>query len=119
MPRGTKMPRGEMYYQTTSLRDFPRDYGTIDEGGIHPLVQRVMEEEEDFLSSPSGSPRFSRRSTRRELKKFRDTTSRRVPLRSTASWSPDLSRPGSTGECVNSESFLGSFCARKSSLPVC
>ncbi|XP_042864430.1 protein SSUH2 homolog isoform X3 [Penaeus japonicus] len=92
------MPRGDMYYQTTPLRDFPRDYGTIDEGGIHPLVQRVMDEEEDFLSSsPSGSPRFSRRSTRRELKKFRDTTSRRVPLRSTSSWSPDLSRPGSTG----------------------
>lgn len=59
----------------------------------HLAVDRLIEEEENLFHSPLGSPRFSRRRDRRNLKKFRDSTSRSSrPPRSfgVSAWSPDV-----------------------------
>ncbi|XP_071521477.1 uncharacterized protein [Panulirus ornatus] len=90
------MHRSEIFYPAEVIKDYQRDYGSLEEASLHPLVHRIMEEEEDFLaSSPSSSPRFSRRGNRREIKKYRETTSRRTPLRGPGSWSPEMARPAS------------------------
>ncbi|XP_064089291.1 uncharacterized protein LOC135203494 [Macrobrachium nipponense] len=89
------MSRNELFYPPTKAQQ-GLEYVSIEESSLHPLVHRIMQEEEDFLPpSPSSSPRFSRRSNRRDLKKFRDTTSRRHPLRGPGSWSPEMSRTSS------------------------
>lgn len=91
------MPRSEIFFPPDAVKDYPPDYGPLEEAALHPLVSRVMDEDEelDGGSSPVNSPRFSRRGTRRELKKFRDSTSRRTPSRGAGSWSPDVTRPAS------------------------
>lgn len=85
------MYRSEIFIDKELQKDNSLDYGSLNEAGMHPLVSRVLEEEEEFGGSPINSPRFSRRGNRRELKKFRESTSRRNPLRGPGSWSPEVS----------------------------
>ncbi|MPC90661.1 hypothetical protein E2C01_085658 [Portunus trituberculatus] len=100
------MPRSEIFFPADAVKDYPPDY-SLDEAALHPLVHRVLEEDDELSgdSSPVNSPRFSRRGTRRELKKFRESTSRRSGSRGSGSrgsssrgpgsWSPDVTRPAS------------------------
>ncbi|XP_042210002.1 uncharacterized protein LOC121857815, partial [Homarus americanus] len=89
------MQHSEIFFPVDKAKDFARRYGSLDEPGVHPLVHKIIEEEDEFLpySSPSSSPRFTRRGNRRELKKFRESTCRRTPLRGPGSWSPEMTRP--------------------------
>ncbi|KAK4290641.1 hypothetical protein Pmani_036474 [Petrolisthes manimaculis] len=83
--------RSEIFIDKEMQKTDSLDYGSLNEAGLHPLVSRVLDEEEEFGGSPINSPRFSRRGNRRELKKFRDSSSRRNPLRGPGSWSPEVS----------------------------
>lgn len=91
------MPRSEIFFPPDAVKDYPPDYGEVEEAAMHPLVSRVLDEDDELScgGSPVNSPRFSRRGTRRELKKFRDSTSRRTPSRGAGSWSPEVTRPAS------------------------